>query len=386
MIRSTDRILTTHIGSLYRSPELLQFYRRSIAGEPYDEAAFQEQIRAETIAAVKRQSDLGIDIPSDGEMSRFTFLRYFNERVSGIELRPVERRAAPVSRDRTEFAAFYAQAAPHYWLPGEGRPTIPVCVAPIKYNPERAQLDIAVKKEALRAQSFPAAFFPAQVAPGRAVSPQFKIGNEYYRTDEELDIAVADAMREEYKLLTGAGFIVQLDDPFLAEEWEVHEPALALADYRKWVERRVALLNYSLEGVPEEMVRLHVCWGSWHGPHAHDLPLKALVDLMLKVNVQAYSIEAANPQHEHEWEVWRETKLPDGKILIPGVVTHKSYVIEHPDLVAQRLVRFANLVGRENVIAAPDCGLGGRIHEQLGWAKLKTMVEGGRRASSQLWR
>jgi 5-methyltetrahydropteroyltriglutamate--homocysteine methyltransferase len=198
-------------------------------------------------------------------------------------------------------------------------------------------------------------------------------------------VAVADAVREEYKLLAGAGFIVQLDDPFLAEEWEVYQPALVLSDYRKWVERRIELLNYSLRSIPAEMVRLHVCWGSWHGPHAHDLPLKALVDLMLKVNTQAYSIEAANPQHEHEWEVWRETKLPDGKILIPGVVTHKSYVIEHPDLVAQRLVRFANLVGRENVIAAPDCGLGGRIHEQLGWAKLKAMVEGARRASAQLW-
>jgi 5-methyltetrahydropteroyltriglutamate--homocysteine methyltransferase len=386
MIRSTDRILSTHVGSLYRSPTLLEFYRRSIAGEPYDGAAFREQVRLETIGAVRRQSELGIDIPSDGEMSRFTFLRYFNERISGIELRPVARRTAPVSRDRSEFAEFYAQAAPHYWLPGEGRPTIPVCVGPIKYNPERAQSDIAVMKEALRSFAFPAAFFPAQVVPGRTVSPQFRITNEHYRSDEELDIAVADAIREEYKLLTDAGFIVQLDDPFLAEEWEVHEPALSLADYRRWVGRRVELLNYSLRDIPADMVRLHVCWGSWHGPHAHDLPFKSLVDLMLEVNTQAYSIEAANPQHEHEWEVWHETRLPDGKILIPGVVTHKSYVIEHPDLVAQRLVRFANLVGRENVIAAPDCGLGGRIHEQLGWAKLKAMVEGTRRASAQLWR
>jgi 5-methyltetrahydropteroyltriglutamate--homocysteine methyltransferase len=183
MIRSTDRILTTHVGSLYRSPKLLQFYRRSITGEAYDEPAFQEQIRVETVAAVGRQSELGIDIPSDGEMSRFSFLRYFNERVSGIELRPVARRATPASRDRTEFAEFYAQAAPHYWLPGEGRPTIPVCVGPVKYNPERAHRDIAVMKEALRSYAFPAAFFPAQVVPGRAISPQFRISNERILSD-----------------------------------------------------------------------------------------------------------------------------------------------------------------------------------------------------------
>jgi 5-methyltetrahydropteroyltriglutamate--homocysteine methyltransferase len=364
-------------------------YRQSITGEAYDEAAFQEQIRIEAIAAVGRQSEVGIDIPSDGEMSRFTFLRYFNERVSGIELRPVARRAAPGSRDRTEFAEFYAQAAPHYWLPGEGRPTIPVCVGPIKYNPERAQRDIAVMNEALHSYAFTAAFFPAQVVPWRAISPQFRITNEYYRNDEELDVTVGDAVREEYKLLTGAGFIVQLDDPFLAEEWEVHEPALTLADYCncKWVERRVELLNYSLQGVQAEMVRLHVCWGSWHGPHAHDLPLKALVDLMIKVNTQAYSIEAANPQHEHEWEVWRETKLPGRQDTHPRS--------RH----AQELRDRASRSGGAALSALREFGWPRQSHRRARlrswrthpratrcWAKLKAMVEGARRASAQLWR
>ena len=381
MIRSRDRILTTHVGSLYRSPQLLEMYRKKFSGIELDDAAFQSEIIKETKDAVHLQADLGIDIPSDGEMSRFSFRGFFNERLSGIEFGHAGA-YVHASRDRTQFADFYANAAPHYWTAAIGvRTPIPICVGPIRYNPEQVTRDIANLKDAVKGHSFSQAFMPAQAPP--SVSNPIK--NEFYRTQEELDVAYAEALREEYKLLANAGFVVQLDDPFLAAEWEIHEPAIGIEEYRKIVEARVALLNYAIEGVPEDMVRLHVCWGSWHGPHAHDLPLGAIVDLMLKVKAQAYSIEAANAQHEHEWEIWKTTKLPDGKILIPGVVTHKSYVVEHPDLVAQRIARYAGLVGRENVIAAPDCGMGGRINEQVGVAKLSAMVEGARRASDQLW-
>jgi len=382
VIRSSDRILTTHVGSLYRSPQLLEMYRRKLNDEPCDEAEFQSLILQETKSAVRLQAEIGIDIPADGEMSRFSFRGYFHDRVSGLTFGPAGAYVNR-SRDRTEFADFYAQAAPHYWMPVVGKPLpVPVCVGPITYNSEPALRDIANLKEAMKDFRFMQPFMPAQVAPSSTTA----IRNEYYSTQEECNIAFVEALREEYKLLAASGLVVQLDDPFIAQEWEVYEPAISIKEYRKRAEERVALLNYSLEGVPEDMVRLHVCWGSWHGPHAHDLPLRDIVDILLKVKAQAYSIEAANPQHEHEWEVWKDVRLPDGKILIPGVVTHKSYVVEHPDLVAQRIVRYADLVGRENIIAAPDCGMGGRIHQQVGLAKLRVMVEGARRASDRLWR
>ncbi len=381
MIRSSDRILTTHIGSLYRSDKLMRLYGEEFEGKLRDPNELQAEIKNEVLEAVRKQEDVGIDIPADGEASRFSFRGYFNERVSGIEKRLTKKPFRITSRDRTEFAGFYAQAIQHYWILPNAEPMEYVCVGPIRYNPDRVLRDIGIMKEAIKGRRFSQAFFPAQVPS----SPHFRIANEYYRTAEEMDIAFAEALRQEYRILTEAGFVVQLDDPFLAQEWEMYEPAVSLSQYRKAVTARVELLNYALEGIPEEMVRLHVCWGSWHAPHAHDLPLADIVDLMLQVRAQAYSIEAANPQHEHEWAVWQETKLPEGKILIPGVVTHKSYVVEHPDLVAQRICRFANSVGRENVIAAPDCGMGGRIHEQVGWAKLKAMVEGARQASSLLW-
>ena len=381
MIRSSDRILTTHIGSLYRSDKLMQLYSDDFAGKLRDPAMFQAQIQEEITMAVRRQEEIAIDIPSDGEASRFSFRGYFNDRVSGVERRPATSPFRITSRDRTEFFEFYAQATPHYWSVPNATPMEYVCVGPIRYKPDRVLRDIEMMKEAMRGHHFVQAFFPAQVPS----STHFRIANEYYATVEEMDIAFAEAMREEYRILAEAGFVVQLDDPFLAQEWEMFEPAISLAQYRNSVTSRVELLNYCLQGIPEEMLRLHVCWGSWHAPHAHDLPLADIVDLMLQVKAQAYSIEAANPQHEHEWALWQDTKLPDGKILIPGVVTHKSYVVEHPDLVAQRICRFADLVGKENVIAAPDCGMGGRIQQQVGWAKLKALVEGSRRASSLLW-
>ena len=310
MIRSTEAVLTTHVGSLYRSEELMRLYADDINGQLRNPSVLLGQIEKEILGAVQKQAEIEIDIPSDGEASRFSFRGYFNDRVSGIERRPAKTPFRITSRDRTEFAQFYAQAAPHYWILPNSQPTEYVCTGPIRYNPELVLRDIELMKRAMKGHSFAQGFFPAQVPN----SPNFRIANEYYRSAEEMDIALADAMREEYRLLTDAGFIVQLDDPFLAQEWEMFEPAIGLPEYRKIVSKRVELLNYCLEGVPEDQVRLHVCWGSWHAPHAHDLPLTAIVDLMLRVHAQAYSIEAANPQHEHEWVVWQDTKLPEGKI------------------------------------------------------------------------
>jgi 5-methyltetrahydropteroyltriglutamate--homocysteine methyltransferase len=209
--------------------------------------------------------------------------------------------------------------------------------------------------------------------------------NEYYKTDEEYLFALGEAMHTEYKAIVDAGFILQLDDPGLPDTYDMIIPAPSIEDYRKFAEIRVDAMNHGLRGLPADRIRYHICWGSWHGPHTHDLPLKYVVDLMLKINAEAYSVEAANPQHEHEWKVWRDTKLPEGKILIPGVVSHASNVVEHPELVADRIVQYANLVGRENVIAGTDCGMGNRVHRQIGWAKFKALSEGAALATKQLW-
>jgi 5-methyltetrahydropteroyltriglutamate--homocysteine methyltransferase len=209
--------------------------------------------------------------------------------------------------------------------------------------------------------------------------------NEHYKTDEEYLFALADAMKHEYKAVVDAGFILQLDDPGLPDTYDMIVPNPSIPDYRKFADLRIEALNHALKGLPEDRIRYHICWGSWHGPHTHDLPLEHVVDIMLKVNAQAYSVEAANPRHEHEWKVWRDTKLPEGKILIPGVVSHASNVVEHPELVADRIELYAGLVGRENVIAGTDCGMGGRVHWQIGWAKLKALGDGAELASRRLW-
>jgi 5-methyltetrahydropteroyltriglutamate--homocysteine methyltransferase len=209
--------------------------------------------------------------------------------------------------------------------------------------------------------------------------------NEYYKSDEEYLFALADAMKHEYKAIVDAGFILQLDDPGLPDTYDMIVPAPSIEEYRRFAEIRVEALNHALKGLPEDRVRYHICWGSWHGPHTHDLPLKHVVDLMLRVTAQAYSVEAANPRHEHEWKVWKDVKLPEGKLLLPGVVSHASNVVEHPELVADRIIQYAELVGRENVIASTDCGMGGRVHHQIGWAKLRSLVEGARMATEQLW-
>jgi 5-methyltetrahydropteroyltriglutamate--homocysteine methyltransferase len=255
---------------------------------------------------------------------------------------------------------------------------------PISYIGEaQVQADVEMLRAAMAGAGGMHEAFMCVLAPGWLEHWMY---NEYYRSDEEYLFALADAMKHEYKAVIDAGFILQLDDPGLPDTYDMIVPTPSIEDYRKFAEVRVEALNHALKGLPEDRIRYHICWGSWHGPHTHDLPLKHVVDLMLRVTAEAYSVEAANPRHEHEWKVWQDVKLPDGKILIPGVVSHASNVVEHPELVADRIVQYAGLVGRENVIASTDCGMGGRVHPQIGWAKLKALVEGAELASKRLWR
>jgi 5-methyltetrahydropteroyltriglutamate--homocysteine methyltransferase len=286
-------------------------------------------------------------------------------------------------RDRALFAAAYGD-------PDSGVSTnrggpgmkLPVCVDKITYTGQDAiAADIAHFKAALAAAGVDEGFMTS-IAPGSAS----RIGNEYYKTEEELIFACADAMREEYKAIIDAGLILQLDDPSIAENWDMVNPEPSVEAYRKFTMVRVEALNHAIKDLPKDRIRFHLCWGSWHGPHVTDVPMRDIVDVMLAIDVQAYSFEAANVRHEHEWRVWEETKLPDGKILVPGIVSHATNVVEHPELVADRIVRFAGLVGRENVIASTDCGLGGRIHPDIAWAKLKTLAQGAELATKQLWR
>ena len=397
------RILTTHAGSLPRPDELIELNRARQAGEASDERAYQERLRAAVADVVRRQVQLGIDIPGDGEYGKAMGQRvnygawwsYSFQRLGGLTLgteiyRLPPRRSAPGEvrltsfsdrRDRHLFPGAYAD--PHSGVstnPGGGPGMrIPVCVAPLAYTGHAAiRADVEHVTAALRAAGV-ARGFMTSIAPGSAS----RIGNEYYKTDEELIYACAEAMREEYRAILDAGLILQLDDPTLAENWDMINPAPTPEAYRRFSRIRVEALNHALRGLPRERTRLHVCWGSWHGPHVTDIPLREIVDLVLAVDCRAYSFEAGNVRHEHEWRVWQEVTLPDDTILIPGVVSHATNVVEHPQLVADRLVRFARLVGPERVIAGTDCGLGGRVHPEIAWAKLESLVEGARLAGTQ---
>jgi 5-methyltetrahydropteroyltriglutamate--homocysteine methyltransferase len=282
-------------------------------------------------------------------------------------------------RDRTRFAAAYND--PESGITTGPRPPAPICVAPISYTGRDAiAADIANFKAAL-AQAGIAEGFMSAVAPGSAA----RIGNVYYQTEEELLWACAEAMREEYKAILDAGLVLQLDDPAIAENWDMINPEPSVEEYRKFSMVRVEALNHAIRGLPQERIRFHLCWGSWHGPHVTDIAMRDIVEVMLAVDAQAYSFEAGNVRHEHEWRVWQDVKLPDGKLILPGVVSHATNVVEHPELVADRIQRFAGLVGRERVIASTDCGLGGRIHPEIAWAKLEALAAGAALASRRLW-
>ncbi|MFZ3236106.1 MAG: cobalamin-independent methionine synthase II family protein [Stellaceae bacterium] len=402
MRRSTDRILTSHAGSLPRPDALIAANRAHETGAALDERRYEDTLREAVGDVVRHQQDLGIDIPGDGEFGKpmgqsvnyGSWWRYSWQRLGGLrhdgpslyEMAPRRSRPGEVvltsfgdRRDRTQFAAAYGD--PDSGITTGPRPPAPVCVTPLTYTGDDAiKADIARFKAALAAAGVVEGFMSA-VAPGSAA----RIGNEYYKTDEELLYACAEAMREEYKAILEAGLVLQLDDPAIAENWDMINPAPTVEEYQKFTMLRVEALNHAIRGLPADRIRFHLCWGSWHGPHVSDIAMRDIVEVMLKVNAQAYSFEAGNVRHEHEWKVWQEVKLPEGKLILPGVVSHATNVVEHPELVADRIRHFADAVGRERVIASTDCGLGGRVHPQIAWAKLEALAQGAALASRQLW-
>ncbi len=385
MKRSTDRILTTHVGSLVRPPEVVALTRGRELGKPYSE---QERATLDTTVAgaVRSQAECGIDVPSDGEYSKSSFSGYANDRLTGFESRPGERGLGGSlrGRDRKRFADAYEELEGTAETAAGGV----VCTGPITYRGEAVvSQDLARFKAALQGLDFQEAFVPA-VGPGTI---ELQRRNEYYKSQEEYLFAIADAMKTEYKTIVDAGFIPQIDDPRIMTEFDSLDPAPTPEEYRKFAALRIDALNHALAGLPEDRIRYHVCWGSWPGPHTTDVPLKDIVDLILKVKVGAYVIEGANPRHAHEWKVWEEVKLPQGKALIPGVISHATNVVEHPELVAERIIRYASVVGRENVLAGTDCGFAQgpfyrRVHPSIMWAKLEALAQGARLASKALWR
>jgi len=389
--RSTTRILTTHTGSLVRPPQLLEFARRRQAGEPIDELAFKKTLKDAVHHVVRQQVVAGIDIPNDGEFGKSTsWSLYVLKRLSGFEMREVKG-ANPFARgaDRARFHDFYNELEGR----GDGKEWSnvtrfdAVCVGPIAYNGLfELERDIDNLRTATAAAGVDEAFLPV-AAPSSAIPDR---RNEYYKNDQELVVALAEALRTEYRAIVDAGFLLQVDDARAAVTYDRMVPPETFDDYYRWLARHVEILNHALDGIPQDRIRYHVCWGSWPGPHTTDVPLREIVDLILKVNAGAYLIEAANPRHAHEWKVWQEVKLPPGKILVPGVISHGTNVVEHPELIAERLLRFASCVGRENLIAGTDCGfaqeeLNRRVHPTVMWAKLEALAEGARLASQQLW-
>jgi 5-methyltetrahydropteroyltriglutamate--homocysteine methyltransferase len=387
MNRSTERILTSHVGSLIRPPELIAFLRARQEGRPVDEDAFAACLARSVAEIVRRQADAGIDVVSDGEFGKtISWSQYALERLSGFERRPITRGANLFARgaDREKFAEFYAE------LDARDAPATQweaVCIGPIAYTGQaELRRDIDNFTAALANTGIVEAFLP--VAAPASVIPDRR--NDYYPDDDACLEAIAAAMRSEYRMIVDAGFLVQLDDARTAVTYDRMVPPSSFAEYRRWVAKHVEVLNHALEGIPEDRVRYHVCWGSWPGPHTTDVPLRDIVDLVLNVRAGAYVIEGANPRHEHEWKVWQDVKLPPGKVLMPGVISHATNIVEHPELVCERIVRLARLVGRENIIAGTDCGFAQspmyrRVHPSIMWAKLEALAEGARLATKELW-
>jgi len=385
--RSENRILTTHVGSLIRPPKLLEFLSGMRSGQSIDARAHADCLKESVAQVVRQQADAGIDVVSDGEFGKsISWSQYALERLSGFEQRPIAPEANPLARgaDRARFPEFYAELDARE---GFANPKEAVCVGPIRYTGQAAlQRDIDNLRSALGAGRVAEGFLP--VAAPSSVIPDRR--NEHYANDEACLEAIAEAMRTEYRTIVESGFLLQLDDARAAVTYDRMVPPASFADYRSWVARHVEVLNHALEGIPEDRVRYHVCWGSWPGPHTTDVPLKDIVDLILRVRAGAYVIEGANPRHEHEWRVWESVELPAGKVLATGVISHATNVVEHPELVAERIVRLARLVGRENVIGSTDCGFAQgpfyrRVHPSIMWAKLGALAEGARLATETLW-
>ncbi len=397
MKRSVSRILTTHVGSLPRPQDLIELYQQDATDN-----ALLPRLKSAVAEVVKQQADAGIDVVNDGEFGKAmrravdygAWWSYVYDRLAGFEVRQAQADKGRTawtfgSKERKEFAQFYKEdggmgTAGQTAGSSASRLFGLVCTGPVRYTGHALiKRDIDNLKSALRGAHIEEAFIPAVSPATLQILP-----NEHYKNAEDYTWALAEAMREEYKAIVDAGLIVQIDDPALVD---IYDWWFSLkgdtAGYRKWAEFQIEALNHALKDIPEDRVRFHICWGSWHGPHKGDVPLKDVADLLLKVKAQAYSLEAGNVRHEHEWKVWRDVaKLPAGKILIPGVVSHATNVLEHPEVIADRLVQYASVVGRENVIAGTDCGLGGRIHPQLAWEKLRALAEGAELASKQLWR
>lgn len=384
-----DRILSTHIGSLVRPPELVEILQAKEHGKPYDEQAYAEQLRRSVAQVVRQQAEAGVDVVSDGEFGKsVSWSRYVRERIGGFEMRPDDPSTPTLvatGTDKLLFPEFYAEYEGTQGFVG----TLGnwVCTGPVRYiGHEAIQRDIDNLEAALAEVDVQDAFLPV-VAPASVV-PWRK--DEYYDTERDYVFAVADALNEEYRAIVDAGLMVQIDDAYLPMMYDTTMPRGSFEDYRAWAQLRTEALVRALDGIPPERSRYHICWGSWNAPHVGDVALRDIVDLILQVPVGAYAMEQANPRHEHEWRVWEQVQLPAGRKLIPGVISHATNVVEHPELVAERLVRLANLVGRENVLGGTDCGFAQgpfvrRVHPSVMWAKLEALAEGTRLATERLW-
>jgi 5-methyltetrahydropteroyltriglutamate--homocysteine methyltransferase len=383
MRQSVARILTTHVGSLPRPSDLLDLMKAKVAGGAYDEAAYDRRVKSAVAECVRNQVKTGIDFVSDGEQSKPGFFSYVRERLEGFEERPqLKRRMFPA--EVAAFPEYYEKYFREAMMGGAVAPVVPlVCCGPVRYTGEEAlQRDIQNLRAAASSAKALGAFMPA-------VAPSGVGSNEYYRTEEEFFHAVGRALRTEYKAIVDSGLLLQVDDPFLSDIFA--DPMLDAAQRKKRAEMYVETVNESLRGIPPEKVRFHTCYGINEGPRIHEAALSEVVGSMLKVNAGAYSFEAANPRHEHEYHLWESVKLPEGKVLIPGVITHASNIVEHPVLIAERLLRFAKLVGRENVVAGADCGFSSQasyhteVHPTVVWAKFEALREGAQLATRQLW-
>jgi 5-methyltetrahydropteroyltriglutamate--homocysteine methyltransferase len=383
MKRSVDRILTTHVGSLPRPPALLAFLKTKRDKQSYHPAEHLKCLCGAVVEAVSKQALIGIDIVSDGEYGKYGFSTYAYERLAGFAPRESGSQGLRIGlrggRDRSAFPELYEESDKLRRGAAEGSMA---CTGPIAYQGRAlVQNDIDNFKAALQKVRVADAFIAA-IAPGNFGRGE----NEYYPSEDAFVGAVAEAMRDEYKAIVDAGFLLQIDAPVGSYD----TLSLSVEEFRRRFELNIEALNHALEGIPEDRIRLHICWGSWNAPHMFDIPLAAFLDIVFKARVQGIALEAANPRHEHEFQIWRETKLPDGKLLIPGLVSHATNVVEHPELVSWRIKNFVNLLGRENVIAGTDCGFSqgaftAKVHPSVAWAKLGVLVEGARLASNEIW-
>ena len=388
-----NRILTTHVGSLVRPDAFLAALRAAGSDNPPPPAAYEAALTKAVEEIVQKQAEVGVDIVSDGEFGKGTnWAFYVHSRLTGITSRPLtpEEAIDPLAtmtggRDRDAFPEYYDEQDKATGIAGRLNKRF-VCNGPIKYvGQAELQRDIGNLRAAVEKAKVTDAFLPV-VAPASAL-PSAK--NEYYADEESFLFALAEALHEEYKAIVDAGFTVQIDDAFFPFMHEKLVPPMTLGEYRDWAQLRIDALNRALKGIPIERTRYHICWGSWSGPHMFDVPLQEIIDIILQVNVGGYSFEAANVRHEHEWKVWKAAKIPAGKKLLPGVVSHATNVVEHPELIADRLIRFAGIVGPENVIASTDCGFAQspftrRVHPTVMWAKLRCMAEGAEIATREL--